>query len=317
MTSLTFHISRSFSKTWGPDDEIIVSDLDHDANVSPWVQAAKDAGATVKRIPVNLSDGTLNMEAFEQLLGPNTRLVAVGLASNITGTINPVRQMADLAHAVGAKVYVDAVHYGPHDLIDVKALGCDALVCSAYKFFGPHIGVLWGTTELLNELSPYKVRPAKIGFLTWMTGTPNFECIVGAAEAVRYLASVASEKSDMRAALIESFQAIRAYEMRLFEPLIAALRALPKVNIWGIDDPAQFTNRVPTVSFTHREHSTQAIAKHLAERGICVWSGHHYALRYSEAAGLEPGGTLRIGLLHYNTTAEVERTIDVLNALLA
>lgn len=318
MTSLTFNISRAWAKQWGPGDEIILSDLDHDANISPWVLGATDAGAVIKRIPVNLDDGTLDLDAYRDLLSERTRLVAVGLASNITGTINPIRKMADMAHAVGAKVYVDAVHYGPHGLIDVDALGCDALVCSAYKFFGPHVGILWAKKEILTELPAYKVRPAKNYTPDrWMTGTPNYECIVGAGEAVRYLASVASDSEELRPALVESFAAIRSYEMKLLAPLMSTLSELPGVHIWGIRDPSSFDNRVPTVSFTHDRLSTDQIAAELAELGICVWSGHHYALRYSEAAGLEPGGTLRIGLLHYNTEDEVQRTIEALRRILA
>jgi cysteine desulfurase family protein (TIGR01976 family) len=318
MTSLTFNLSRAWAKTWGPGDEIILSDLDHDANVSPWVLGATEAGAVIKRIPVNLEDGTLNLEAYAKLLSDRTRLVAVGLASNITGTINPVRKMADMAHAVGARVYVDAVHYGPHGLLDVEALGCDALVCSAYKFFGPHVGILWAQKDLLTELPAYKVRPAKDKSPDrWMTGTPNYEGIVGAAEAVRYLASVASDQEDLRPALVESFAAIRDYEMQLLAPLMEALSGMPGVHICGISDPDDFENRVPTVSFTHDRLSTDQIAEQLAAVGICVWSGHHYALRYSEAAGLEPGGTLRIGLLHYNTEEEVQRTIEALRRILA
>jgi cysteine desulfurase family protein (TIGR01976 family) len=317
MTSLTFTISRAWAKQWGPGDEVIVSDLDHDGNISPWVLAATEAGASIRRIPVSLVDGTLDIEAYAGLLSSRTRLVAVGLASNITGTINPVRRMADMAHALGAKIYVDAVHYAPHGLLDVEALGCDALVCSAYKFFGPHVGVLWAKEEILTELPAYNVRPAKNTIPDrWMTGTPNFEGIIGAAEAVRYIASIASEHQDLRSALTESFAHIQRYEMALLRPLLGLLRELPRVRIWGISDPDNYPNRVPTVSFTHELLSTDHIASRLAELGICVWSGHHYALSYSETAGLEPGGTLRIGLLHYNTEGEVQRTMEALRGIL-
>jgi cysteine desulfurase family protein (TIGR01976 family) len=292
--------------------------MDHDANVSPWILAAQDAGATVKRIPVLLEDGTLDIEVYKSLLSPKTKLVAVGLASNITGTINPVREMADLAHQVGAKVYVDSVHYAPHGIIDIPALGCDMLVCSAYKFFGPHVGILWGDEDLLKSLAAFKVRPAKNYTPDrWMTGTPNYEGIAGAAEAVQYIATTASYKTDLRDALIESFEQIRRYEMTLLEPLMSALKDLPKVKIWGVSDTSNYVNRVPTVSFTHAEYSTDHIAQELANRGICVWSGHHYAIEFCENAQLEPGGTLRIGLLHYNTAEEITRTIEVLRELLS
>ena len=317
MTSLTFALSRAMLQTWQAGDEIILSRLDHDANVSPWVLAARDAGATVHHIAINPADCTLDMKDLAAKLSPRTRLVAVGCASNAVGTINPVREIARMAHEVGALVYLDAVHYAPHALIDVGDLDCDFLVCSAYKFFGPHVGILWGRRRLLEELPAYKIRPAPDDIPgRWMTGTQNHECIAGALAAVDYLAdlgrSLDAGASGRRAALKTAYRAISAYERDLVQQLIAGLEEIPEVKIWGITDPARLAERVPTLGVTHARLTPIELAQHLADRGIFAWHGNFYALPLTDALGLEPDGMLRIGLLHYNTAEEVDLLLQVL-----
>ena len=315
MTTLTLALSRAMGATWQPGDEVIVSRLDHDANVTPWVLAARDAGAVVKHIDVNPQDCTLDLASFEAALTERTRLVAVGYASNCVGTINPVQEIVRRAQSVGAATFIDAVHYAPHGLIDVQSLGCDFLICSAYKFFGPHVGVLWGRRDRLESLQPYKLRPSPDALPgRWMTGTQNHECIAGAAAAVDYLAGIggelSSEATSRRARLQAAFSGIAEYERELGARLLAGLAEIPRVRIWGITDPAGLQERVPTVSFTHDRLTPRAIASALAARGIYVWPGNHYALPLTERLGLEPDGTLRIGIVHYNTADEVERLLE-------
>jgi cysteine desulfurase family protein (TIGR01976 family) len=293
----------------------MVTDLDHDANVTPWVLAARDHGATVKHVRIRPDDCTLDFGDFESKLSRRTRLVAVGCASNAVGTINPVKRIADMAHEVGAEVFLDAVHYAPHDLIDVTGWGCDYLVCSAYKFFGPHVGILWGRRERLEALTPYKVRPASNDCPDrWMTGTPNFEGIAGTLAAIDYLADL-GDGADRRAKLRSAFGRIRAYERGLTSHLLARLAELPDVRVLGISDAKRVDERVPTASIVHRQREAKAVAAHLAASGIFVWHGNMYALRLSESLGLEPHGMIRIGLLHYNTAAEIERLVETLQAL--
>ena len=316
MTTLTLAFSRALAKTWSPGDEIIVTQLDHDANVSPWVTAASDAGVVVHQIGIDLDDCTLKLDQFQSLLNSRTRLLAVGLASNATGTINPVAEMAQQAHQVGALVFADAVHYAPHRLIDFENLGVDFLSCSAYKFFGPHVGILCGRREHLDELTPYKLRPATNDLPgKWMTGTQNHEGIAGTAAAVDYLASLASPTlpdDQPRTALTSAFDAIQTHEHALLEQLLSGLDTIPGLRVWGITDTQRMTERVPTVSFTWTDHAPQAVSEQLAAQGLFVWAGNHYALPFTEAAGLEPEGTLRVGLLHYNTADEVDRLLQAL-----
>jgi len=320
MTSLTFALSRAMARSWRPGDEVLVSRLDHDANVSPWVLAARDAGASVRHIQVRREDCTLDMEDFGRKLSAKTKLVAVGYASNAVGTINPVERIVAMAHAVGALVYVDAVHWAPHGLIDVGRLGCDFLVASAYKFFGPHVGVLWGRRELLEELPAYKVRPAPNSLPgRWMTGTQNHEGIAGSMAAVEYVAELGRtldpHASSRRAALMAAYAGIVRYEQHLAAMLLEGLAAMPDVKVWGITDPARRSQRVPTVAITHRRFTPRHMAESLAARGIFTWSGNFYALPLTEALELEPDGVLRIGLLHYNTEQEVQRLLASLNDL--
>jgi cysteine desulfurase family protein (TIGR01976 family) len=320
MTSLTFAFSRALARTWQPGDEVIVTRLDHDANVTPWVLAARDAGVTVRHIRFRPADCTLDLDELSGALSPRTRLVAVGCASNASGTINPVSDITKLAHHAGAQVYLDAVHFAPHGLIDVDGWGCDYLACSAYKFFGPHVGVFWGRPELLQEIEPYKVRPAADTIPDrWMTGTQNHEGIAGVLAAIEYLADLgrrsAPSTTDRRTALAASYSDIGDYERQLSQQLLDGLLELPSVKIWGITDPARLHERVPTVSITHRSIPAPQLAEHLGDRGIFAWHGNFYALEFSEALGLEPAGLVRLGLLHYNTAEEVERLLSVLREL--
>ncbi len=322
MTTLTLAVSRALGRTWRPGDEVIVSRLDHDANVTPWVLAARDAGAVVKHIEVRPEDCTLDLGSFEAALSERTRLVAVGYASNCVGTINPVQEIVQRAKSMGAVTFIDAVHYAPHGLIDVESLDCDFLVCSAYKFFGPHVGILWGRRELLESITPYKLRPSPDALPgRWMTGTQNHECIAGAAAAVDYLASIGRELypagAARRTCLQTALKAIAEQEQTLGARLLQGLATVPGVRIWGITDPARLHERVPTVSFTHERLAPREIAAALAERGIYAWPGNHYALPLTETLGLEPDGTLRVGIVHYNTADEVDRLLDEVRQIVA
>jgi cysteine desulfurase family protein (TIGR01976 family) len=319
MTTITLGLSRALAKTWQPGDEILVTRLDHDANVTPWTLAARDAGVTVKHVEFDHADCTLDIEDFEAKLTDRTRLVAVAYASNAAGTINPITEIVKKAHGVGALVFIDAVHFAPHGLIDVAELDCDFLGCSAYKFFGPHVGMLWGRRELLESLTAYKLRPSTNELPgKWMTGTQNHEGIAGVLAAIDYLADVGraiNPADSRRESLQTAFAAIGEYERELCHRLLAGLAELPDVCVHGITNLAQLDERVPTVSFTHRNRAPLQIAERLAERGIFVWPGNHYALPFTEALGLEPGGTLRVGLLHYNTAEEVDRLLAELAQL--
>ena len=320
MTTLTFALSRALARTWNEGDEVVVTRLDHDANVSPWVLAARDAGATIRRVDFRPEDCTLDLDQLRAAINERTRLVAVGSASNSVGTINPIREICRLAHDAGAHVFVDAVHFAPHALIDVPAWDCDFMACSAYKFFGPHVGILWGRPELLESLAAYKVRPASNDLPDkWMTGTQNHEGIAGVAAAIEYLAdlgrSLAPATSNRRGALASAFEQIGAYERELCGRLVAGLSRLPQVRVWGITDPTRLDQRVPTVSITHRGMSCAELAERLGRRGIFVWHGHFYALELTEALDLEPDGLVRLGLLHYNTIGEVDRLLQALREI--
>lgn len=319
MTTLTFALSRALARTWQPGDEIVVTRLDHDANFTPWTLAARDAGATVKHVDVRANDCTLDLDDLQAKLSPRTRLVAVGCASNAVGTVNPVAQITSMAHKVGAQVFLDAVHYAPHRLLDVAGWGSDYLACSAYKFFGPHVGVLWGREQLLASLPAYKVRPASDEVPDrWMTGTQNHEGIAGTLAAIEYLAELgrgASPGLSRRHALIAAFARIHAHENQLAERMLAGLAQLPEIRVWGITDPAKFADRVPTFGVSHARLSPTEIAERLGAQGIFVWHGNFYALPLTEALGLEPAGLVRIGLLHYNTVEEIDRLLAALAAL--
>lgn len=321
MTSLTFALSRALARTWKAGDEVLVTKLDHDANVSPWVLAARDAGATVQYVRFRPDDCTLDLDDLRAKLNSRTKLVAVGCASNATGGVNPVSDIAGWAHEVGAKVFLDAVHYAPHALIDVPTLGCDFLACSAYKFFGPHVGVMWGRRELLEELEAYKVRPATNALPgKWMTGTQSHESIAGALAAVEYLTKLGRTLApggllDRRAALHNAFAEIGHYEQGLGRRLLSGLAEIPAIKVWGIADLTRLDERLPTVSFTHARRTATELADLLGRRGIFAWNGNYYALNLTESLGLEPEGMLRVGLVHYNTAAEVDRLLEVLRTL--
>jgi cysteine desulfurase family protein (TIGR01976 family) len=316
MTTLTLSLSRSLARTWFPGDEIIVTRLDHDANIAPWLLAARDAGVQVRFLDINPSDCTLRVDQLKDRLTNRTRLVAVGAVSNAVGTINPVREMADIAHAVGALFFVDAVHSVPHLFTNVQDWDCDFLVCSAYKFFGPHLGILWGRRHVLENLPTYKVRPAPDTVPgRWMTGTPSFEAIAGTMAAVDYLASLGRTvhaSGGRREALAAAFTAIRDHEMRLAARFLDGLALLSGWRLWGIGEPARLGERVPTFGLTHPRRTPEELAARLAEKGIFAWSGNFYAQELIEALGLAPHGLLRIGFLHYNTMDEVDRLLETL-----
>ncbi|MGI8980295.1 MAG: cysteine desulfurase-like protein [Pirellulaceae bacterium] len=321
MTSLTFAFSRALARTWKPGDEIVVTMLDHDANVTPWVLAARDTGVKVQYVRFRHEDCTLDLDDFRSKLSNRTKLVAVGCASNATGGVNPVRKIADWAHQAGALVFADAVHFAPHGLVDVKALGVDFLACSAYKFFGPHIGVLWGKRELLESLEAYKVRPASNSLPSkWMTGTQSHESMAGALAAVEYLAGIgrsleSNSSLSRRQALAKTYEAIVPYELSLVSRLLAGLAEIPEVKVFGIADPARLSERVATVSLTRERFTSVQLAERLGSRGIFAWHGNYYALNLSEQLGHEPHGMLRVGFVHYNTGEEVERLLTELRQL--
>ena len=316
MTTLTLGFSRALAADLGPGDEVVVTRMEHDANFTPWVRAAEEAGATVRTVGVRSEDCTLDLDDLASKLSERTRLVAVGYASNATGTVNPVARIAEMAHEVGAWLWVDAVHLAPHRCIDVAALGCDFLVVSTYKFFGPHLGVLWGRRELLAQLAPYKVRPSpEHGPDRWMTGTPSLEGVAGAREAVDYLADLGGPEGSLRERIVRAYGCIEAHERQLAKRLLEGLARMPSYKVWGITDLGRLDERVPTLSLTHARRTPSELASALADEGIFAWSGNHYALPLSEALGWEPTGTLRVGLLHYNTAGEVDRLLDALARL--
>ena len=325
MSTLTLHIGRSIGATLQPGDEIVVTTLDHEANVSTWRAMAADRGVTVHTVDIDPSDVTLDVEDLESKLGPQTKLVAVGYASNAVGTINPVREIVARAHEVGALTYVDAVAYAPHGPIDVRDLDTDFLACSAYKWFGPHLGVLYGKAEILDRLPAYKVRPAHDRF---ETGTPSFESIAGTLAATDYLRDVgrsygdvtgapgAASGSERRRELVAAMVAIAGYERELVTRLVDGLERIAGVSIHGITDRARFAARVPTVSVSIAGISPRSAAEALGEAGIYAWDGDFYATGLIERLGkAESGGVLRLGLVHYNTAAEVDRTLDALDRI--
>jgi cysteine desulfurase family protein (TIGR01976 family) len=317
MTTLTFAFSRALAQTWQPGDNIILTDLDHDANVTPWALAARDRGVAVQYVGIRAEDCTLDVDDFERKLNSKTRLIAVGAASNAVGTINPITDVVKhrLRKSPWADVFLDAVHYAPHAPISQIAAGCDFAVCSAYKFFGPHVGILWGRRERLAELTPYKVRPSSNELPDrWMTGTPNFEGIAGFRAAIDYIAGIGAG-NDRQTQLRSAFSRIGGHERELAAQLLRGLAANADVRVLGINDLKRLDERVPTVSIVHRRLSAKVVAEHLAKRNIFVWHGNMYAMRLSETLGLEPDGMVRIGLLHYNTADEIDRLLTALNEL--
>lgn len=316
MTTLTFAISRAFGREIRPGDEIVVTRLDHDANVAPW-QALEERGAIIRMVDIDEKDCTLDMADMARAIGPRTKLVAVGYASNAVGTINDVATITRMAHDVGALVYIDAVHYAPHGPIDVRALDCDFLACSPYKFFAPHMGALYGKRERLARLHPYKVRPSSdVVPDRWETGTKNHEGLAGITAAIDYLAELGrrvAPAATRRAALVQAMEAIQTYERGLSQKLIAGLLAIPELTFYGISDPARFAWRTPTVAVRMARRTPRELAKRLGERGIFCWDGNYYAINLTERLGVEAdGGMLRIGLVHYNTAEEIDRLLEAL-----
>jgi cysteine desulfurase family protein (TIGR01976 family) len=317
MTTLTYAMSRSIGRELKAGDEIVLTQLDHDANISPWAVLA-ERGVIIRMVDIHEEDCTLDMEDFARKLTPRTKLVAVGMASNAVGTINNAKEIVRLAHQSGAMVYLDAVHYAPHRAIDVRALDCDFLACSTYKFFGPHMGVLYGKREHLQSLQPYKVR-ANINAVPnrWEWGTLNHECIAGISACVEYLADLGRHGkpsvTTRRQALLAAFAAIHQHEQGLMEAMIRGLTSIPGLKLYGITDPERFDQRCPTMAVRVEGYTPLQLATKLGERGIFAWDGNYYALNLTERLDVEKdGGFLRIGLAHYNTMEEVDRLLAAL-----
>ncbi len=322
MTTLTFALSRAICRELKSGDEIVVTTLDHDANVAPW-RALEERGAVIHQADIREEDCTLDMDDLRGKITARTRLVAVGYASNAVGTINDIREVVRLAHAAGALAFIDAVHYAPHGAIDVRALDCDFLACSPYKFFGPHTGAIYGKREHLERLRPYKVRPASDAIPDrWETGTQIHEGLAGVTAAIDYLAELGRRSEpgapNRRAALLAAYRAIREHEMPLAAKMIAGLLAIPGLRFYGISEPARFAERVPTVAVRLKGSTPLEAATFLGERGIFTWDGNYYALNLTERLGVEKdGGLLRIGIVHYNTAEEVDRVLAALREFAA
>ena len=314
MTTITLGLARAIGRELKPGDEILLTLLDHDANYSPW-KALEEKGVVIRTVDIRESDCTLDLDDLKSKLNAKTKLVAVGYASNAVGTINPVAEITRLAHAAGALSFIDAVHYAPHGPMDVKALDCDFLVCSPYKFFGPHMGTLYGKKEHLERFKPYKVRPATDAVPEcWETGTQVQELIAGIHAAVEYIAELGRRCDpsalDRRSALFAAYRSTVAYERTLVTRLIEGLLAIPGLRFFGITDAKRFQERCSTVSFRLAKGTPTDAATFLGERGIFTWDGNFYALNLTERLGVEKlGGVLRVGLVHYNTVDEVDRLL--------
>jgi cysteine desulfurase family protein (TIGR01976 family) len=333
MTTLTFAMSRAIGRDLEPGDEIVLTLLDHDANFSPW-KALEEKGVVIRAVKFNEEDCTLDMRDLAAKIGARTRLVAVGYASNAVGTINNVAEVVRLARQAGALSYIDAVHYAPHGPIDVRALDCDFLVCSTYKFFGPHMGVLYGKRERLKTLHPYRVRPNTDNIPNcWEWGTLNHECIAGISACVDYweelgrrvetgqAASLLEGRAKpaltaRRAAILAAHEAIHQHERAMMERMIAGLLAIARLKLYGISDPQRFENRCATIVVRIEGHTPIELATKLGERGFFTWDGNYYALNLTEQLDVERlGGFLRIGLVHYNTKEEVEALLGALTEI--
>jgi cysteine desulfurase family protein (TIGR01976 family) len=329
MTSLTFSLSRSLAHWLHPGDEIVVTRLDHDANITPWTMIAAECECTVRWVDFDVETGTLNMDSLEAALERKPKLVAVAYASNALGTINPVKQITQMAHAVGALVFVDAVQYAPHGPTDVQDIGCDFFAASAYKFFSTHAGIIYGRYELLEQLQAYKVRPA---YDTppdkFETGTKNHECIAGMLGGFEYLEwlgdtfghqyheKYAETATGRRLKLLKAMAAIRAYEYEISRNMLRVLKNIPNTRIYGLDDERRIEERVPTFAINIGDLHPHKVAQKLAQNNIFVWDGNYYALAVTERLGVEnSGGMVRIGPVHYNTIAEIERLGEVLEKI--
>jgi cysteine desulfurase family protein (TIGR01976 family) len=320
MTTLTFGMSRAIGRELGPGDEIVLTLLDHDANFSPW-KALEEKGVVIRTVAFNEKDCTLDMHDLKAKIGGRTRLVAVGYASNAVGTINDVAEVVRLAKQAGALSYIDAVHYAPHGSIDVRQLDCDFLACSTYKFFGPHMGVLYGKREHLKRLRPYKVRPNTNDIPNcWEWGTLNHECIAGIKACIDYWEELGRRAkpavTTRRAAILAAHEAIHAHEQQMTAKMLAGLQAIPGLKLYGIINPQQFDNRCATFVVRIEGHTPLELATKLGERGFFTWDGNYYAMNLTEQLKVEQvGGFLRIGLVHYNTMEEVEGLIGSLREI--
>src|SRR3954470_12446137 len=321
MTTLTMHVARSLAASFAPGDRIVVTSLDHEANVGPWRSIAADRGLELRTDDIRPDDVTLDLERFDAILHERPRLVAFGWASNAVGTINPVAELVRRAHEAGALTYVDAVHAAPHLPIDVQAIGTDFLACSVYKFFGPHVGVLYGREAVLDALPAYKLRPATDRF---ETGTGNFEGLAGVTAAVGYLAEIgvtqggAPRTAARRERILAAMAAIRDYEMGLYRRLADGLDAIPGLTVYGITDCERFADRTPTAALRIAGVAPRAVAETLGGEGIAVWDGDFYATGLIERLALAgEGGVVRIGLTHYNTAGEIDRLLDALARIAA
>ena len=317
MTSLTFSMSRAIARTWQSGDEIIVTRLDHDANISPWLLAAEDKGVTVRWLDFDPIDCTLKLDTLPGLLNEKTRLVALTFASNAVGSIADVKRAVQMIHEAGALAYVDSVHYAPHGLIDVQDLDCDFLAASVYKFFGHHVGALYGKYELLDALTAYKVRPASnkpAG--KWETGTQSFESLAGVTAAVDYIASIGGDEGTRRERLVQAMAAVKQHEMALSEHFLNGATQVAGLRVYGITDVENLENRTPTFAVSLEGYTPKEVATKLGEQGIFVWHGDYYAVAVMERLGLQDkGGLVRIGFVHYNTLAEVDRVLTALMGL--
>lgn len=327
MTTLTLHLSRSLAQRLNPGDRVLVTRLDHDANISPWTRVAEERGAEVVWVDFDVEDGTLNPDSLRAALERGPKLAAIGYASNALGTISPVRDIIRQARAAGVEfIFIDAVQYAPHGPMDVQELDCDFLACSAYKFFGPHVGILYGRYGLLDELTAYKVRPASNQPpYKWETGTGNHEGIAGILGALEYIewlgenfgaeqhARLAETYTGRRLTLRKGLAALRAYEFELSRAMLDMLTSLPKVRLYGLADPRRIEERVPTFSINIEGQHPHDVAIELDKRGIYAWDGNYYALAVTERLGVEgAGGMVRLGPVHYNTLEEVAQMGEAL-----
>jgi cysteine desulfurase family protein (TIGR01976 family) len=327
MTTLTLHMSRSLARTLQAGDTILVTRLDHDANIAPWMLVAEDRGCDLLWVDIDVEQGTLDIDDFARALEKKPKIAAFGYASNLLGTVNPVKKLIKMAKDAGALVYIDAVQYAPHGPIDVQDLDCDFLACSSYKFFGPHAGALYGKYDLLQELKAYKVRPASDELpYKFETGTQNHEGIAGVLGALEYLEWLGKQfgedhVSEWKAAgftgrrleLKQGMSVMREYEAELSRELIGIIQSVPGTHIHGITDLDRLDERVPTVSFTMDGRNPEQIAAEFDKHGIYVWNGHNYALAIVERMGLlEAGGMVRVGPVHYNTIDELNKFGEVL-----